>query len=85
MDEHTSHELAYKKGYDKGYADALRWIPASAPPPDDTEDQWVIYDSGTGYGYTMGYFDGVRWLSSITGFQLPVVGWMPLPTPPKGE
>lgn len=22
MDEHTSHELAYKKGYDKGYEDA---------------------------------------------------------------
>ena len=29
MDEHTSHELAYKKGYDKGYnkgyADALEY------------------------------------------------------------
>lgn len=24
MDEHTSHELAYKKGYDKGYADGKR-------------------------------------------------------------
>ena len=29
MDEHTSHELAYKKGYDKGYnkgyADSLEY------------------------------------------------------------
>ena len=24
MDEHTSHELAYQKGYEKGYADAMR-------------------------------------------------------------
>lgn len=24
MDEHTSHELAYKKGYDKGYEDGKR-------------------------------------------------------------
>ena len=84
MDEHTSHELAYKKGYEDGKQDAMKWIPASEPP-NDTEDQWVIYDSGTGYGYTMGYFDGERWLSTNTGFQLPVVGWMPLPEPPKGE
>lgn len=25
MDEHTSHELAYKKGYEKGYADAIAY------------------------------------------------------------
>ena len=84
MDEHTSHELAYKKGYEKGKQDAMKWIPAN-DPPNDFGDYWVIYDFGTGYGYTMGYFDGVRWRSSNTGFQLPVVGWMPLPEPPKGE
>ena len=27
MDEHTSHELAYKKGYEKGKQDALRELP----------------------------------------------------------
>jgi hypothetical protein len=26
MDEHTSHELAYKKGYEKGYADGCRLV-----------------------------------------------------------
>ena len=30
MDEHTSHEQAYKNGYEKGKQDAMRWIPA--PP-----------------------------------------------------
>ena len=25
MDEHTSHEQAYKNGYEKGYADAIAY------------------------------------------------------------
>ena len=61
------------------------WIPASEPPKDDTEDFWVIYKTGAGYRYTTGYFDGRCWRSSATSFEIPVVGWMPLPEPPKGE
>lgn len=34
MDEHTSHELAYKKGYEKGKQDAQKWIPVTERLPD---------------------------------------------------
>lgn len=61
------------------------WNPASEPPKDDTEDQWVVFKIASGWQYTTGYFDGKDWRSAITDFTIPVVGWMPLPQPPKGE
>ena len=41
MDEHTSHELAYRKGYEDGYRDATdnnvghKWIPVTERLPED--------------------------------------------------
>lgn len=35
MDEHTSHELAYKKGYERGKQDAVKWIPVTERLPED--------------------------------------------------
>jgi hypothetical protein len=85
MDEHTASELAYKKGYEQGKQDAQKWIPASEPPKDNTENQWVIYKVGGSYFYSTGYYDGKCWRSAITDFKIQIVGWMPLPEPPKGE
>jgi hypothetical protein len=35
MDEHTSHELAYKKGYEQGKQDAMKRIPVTERLPED--------------------------------------------------
>ena len=35
MDENTSHELAYKKGYEKGKQDAQKWIPVTERLPEE--------------------------------------------------
>ena len=34
MDEHTSHEQAYKNGYEKGKQDAMKWIPVTERLPE---------------------------------------------------
>ena len=37
MDEHTSHEQAYKNGYEKGKQDAMKWIPVTERLPEEHE------------------------------------------------
>lgn len=66
-------------------ANCQQWNPASEPPKDNTENQWVIYKVGGSYFHTTGYYDGKCWRSAITDFKIQIVGWMPLPEPPKGE
>lgn len=48
MDEHTSHELAYKKGYEKGGQDTLRWIPVAERLPDMEPGTWKDEDGSEG-------------------------------------
>lgn len=60
------------------------WIPASEHPK-DTCECWIAYKSGGDYFYSTGYYDGKHWRSTITHNKIPVIYWMPLPEPPKGE
>ena len=52
MDEHTSHELAYKKGYEAGKP---KWIPVTEQPPlkvgDDGYNGYLVFANGY-YGKT---------------------------------
>lgn len=78
MDEHTSHELAYKKGYEKGKQDAMKWIPVTERLPVKWQNVIAVSKHGNmciDYVFTDG-----RWFSGRK-----VTHWMPLPTPPKGE
>ena len=98
MDEHTSHELAYKKGYEKGKQDAQKWIPVTERLPEDD----LPKDSKVKNIKVLGFYKtsmGVpvvrtqtrqkwRWNHRdewIWGKTDPITHWMPLPEPPKGE
>ena len=52
MDEHTSHELAYQKGYEKGKQDAMKWIPVTERLPESQNPVLVVAVSkGMGFPY----------------------------------
>lgn len=100
MDEHTSHELAYKKGYEKGKQDAQKWIPVTERLPELWQDCFVLvkmkYDWDEDYEYDVdagcyvdenGYIDGFNTYNDWNEGQqyIHVTHWMPLPEPPKGE
>lgn len=85
MDEHTSHELAYKKGYEKGKP---KWISVKERLP---EDHVLVLCIGARGGMFLGrsphlFSDGSAY------FVVPnartcryATHWMPPPEPPKGE
>ncbi len=85
MDEHTSHELAYKKGYEAGNP---KWIPVTERLP---EFEMPVLISLHLQGDV---FARVGWLHESGMWSVPttkkwlsdaVTHWMPLPEPPKGE
>ena len=84
MDEHTSHEQAYKNGYEKGKQDAMKWIPVTERLPEKGET--VIALGNRGGVYTAKYTGSIYWhkLNARCHMCEPT-HWMPLPTPPKGE
>ena len=90
MDEHTSHELAYKNGYEKGKQDAMKWIPVTERLPDHFGVFIVAIREPCKerVGKDCADFDpfAKTWLPSMCwdkGYE--VTHWMELPTPPKGE
>ena len=90
MDEHTSHELAYKKGYEKGKQDAMKWIPVTKKKPKVGEYVLFMYaknshDPTLHAKNTMavGRYEYKMFL--VNGCEVIVTHWMPLPEPPKGE
>ena len=93
MDEHTSHELAYKKGYEQGKQDAMKWIPVTERLPEKSGRYLALTPSkvrGADYYEWLIRYDpkgGFYDYDSEWG-DIPmddVTHWMPLPTPPKGE
>lgn len=94
MDEHTSHELAYKKGYEDGKP---KWIPVTERLPQEGEHKWitcevvqVLLNDGA---VTVGYCNRGQKLwyhlpLAHTFFvgssyeKTPVVAWQPLAEPP---
>jgi hypothetical protein len=91
MDEHTSHELAYKKGYEDGKQDALKWIPVTERLPESEELVLILCKNGAMFvGYCgKQYCDFERrWriktaLNSTKLLNLGrVTHWTKLPEPP---
>ena len=78
MDEHTSHELAYKKGYEKGKQDAMKWISVKERLPNRNDMVIAFYPTMQGTSGEMQIHKA--WATSET-----CTHWMPLPEPPKGE
>ena len=89
MDEHDATEQAYKNGYEKGKQDAMRWIPVTEPPKEETVYQvfgyckdWKCKKAWYGrWMYNQWFVNG------ICGGKISynVTHWMPLPDAPKGE
>ncbi len=90
MDEHTATELAYRNGYEKGFADALsgKWISVKDDTPKNSLARVQVFLANADIVKSIGfpkidtdrYSDGkwVRWGKLVTH-------WMPLPEPPKGD
>lgn len=88
MDQHTSHELAYKKGYEAGKP---KWIPVTERLPDKM-GQYIcqyVFGENTEYPFyqVLWYFTAVEkpHFQHEGSMGLRVTHWMPLPEPPKGE
>lgn len=88
MDQYTATELAYKHGYEKGYAAGKpKWIPVSERLPESME--WVLCACRANilevlrYDPIMGDWDTTMPNRCyMKGF---VTHWMPLPEPPKED
>jgi hypothetical protein len=87
MDEHTASELAYKKGYEQGKQDAMKWIPVAERLPVENDYYLCCVKSFLHPSRTYinilncdkdGFIEGHIYTDDVTH-------WMPLPTPPKGE
>ena len=86
MDEHTSHELAYRKGYEDGKP---KWIPVTERLP-DTEERVLVCKTWLGmvskpvYGYYqhLPNSEGCWCVLTEYGYypQGEVTHWMPLPS-----
>lgn len=85
MDEHTSHELAYKKGYEAGKP---KWISVKERLPEN--DQWALCfmkdkSFGTFRVLQWNYIDW-QWNDGNEWFdENDVTHWMLLPSPPSTE
>lgn len=92
MDKHTATEQAYKRGYEDGKQDAMKWIPVTERLPDTQDYDWVLAQITlkpdciycvpvTAELRADGWYDAYDMM--IDGKYQKVTHWMPLPQPPK--
>ena len=93
MDEHTSHEQAYKNGYEKGKQDAMKWIPVTERLPEE-EGWYLVYTTPNREHKSINkarFCKGHAWDNfepywcGAGGHWANVTHWMELPQEPKGE
>ena len=93
MDEHTSHELAYKKGYEQGKQDAMKWIPVTERLPMYNVDV-LVYRPAMAMKVLVSSYEGyygeddnewhegwVMYGKGLAGNSV-ITHWMPLPEAP---
>lgn len=96
MDKHTATEQAYKRGYEDGKQDAMKWIPVSERLPEDDlpkDSEVKLIKVLVFYKTSMGVpvvrtqirqkgrrYHRDEW--SWAKFE-PITHWMSLPQPPK--
>ncbi len=100
MKTYEATEQAYKNGYDKGKADALKWIPVTERLPDlelveaksNDCDSYVCLTAKRGFANKDQIFIIKAWyygdcFENDDGIDITddVTHWMLLPEPPKGE
>ena len=91
MDKHTVSELAYKKGYEQGKQDAMKWISVKERLPSGRYDVLVCRTWWNERQLTqIGWYNEVAgnwYIITEDGYIVcgKVTHWMPLPAPPKGE
>lgn len=86
MDKHTATEQAYKRGYEDGKQDAMKWIPVSEPPKERGCYLISITHWLDGKPVTReAKWNGADWLSCYRREEITprVTHWMPLPQPAK--
>ncbi len=83
MKTYEATEYAYKNGYKKGKADALKWIPVTERLPENNTRTVVCYNDCIDGGKKVS--SDVMWRGKWVRFGGYVTHWMPLPEPPKGD
>jgi hypothetical protein len=80
MDIYTATEMAYKHGYEKGYADGYmgHWIPVTERVPEQGQEV-IVFSGGVLKPRVFAYH---FWCKDYTSFAH-ITHWMPLPEPPK--
>lgn len=83
MNQHDMTEQAYKNGYEKGKADAQKWIPVTERLPEKPGRYLICEELGRAM---IAGWDTSRWFGGRSYYEFTVykaTHWMPLPQPPK--
>ena len=85
MDQYTATEMAYKHGYEKGYAVGKpKWIPVGERLPHMYQSV-LVCDVRDNFVGTCSLYSDV-WVNGNTTYKLEgMTHWMPLPEPPKED
>jgi hypothetical protein len=84
MDNYTATEQAYKRGYEKGKQDAMKWIPVTERLPKNfVSVLGCMTDAGDFPPVRECYTVGNAFFFPALGDKHPVSYWCEMPEPPK--